>query len=72
VTLLPISLAILEQTAHLRATTNSKTPDAIHAATALAIGCTQFFTNDVGFRRIPGLPVTIVSEMPSPTSDQPE
>ena len=63
VTLLPISLAILKHAAHLRATVNIKTPDAIHAASGLAIACTHFLTNDVGFRRITALPVTILSEM---------
>ena len=36
---LPISLAILARAAQLRASTSLKTPDAIHAATALEAGC---------------------------------
>ncbi len=37
--LFPITLAILREAAQLRATTKLKTPDALHAATALNAGC---------------------------------
>lgn len=54
VKLFPITLPILERAARLRATTGGmKTPDAIHAATALDAGAAQFLTNDAGFRRAP-------------------
>jgi predicted nucleic acid-binding protein len=39
-----------------------KTPDAIHAATALLAGCALFVTNDPAFKRIAGLPVGLLSE----------
>lgn len=61
--LIPISQSILRQAAHLRATSNLKTPDAIHAATALSVSCNQFITNDKGFRNVSGLPVVILSEI---------
>jgi predicted nucleic acid-binding protein len=61
--LIPISQSILREAANLRATTNLKTPDAIHAATALSVNCNQFITNDKGFRNIPGLPVVILSDV---------
>ncbi|RAM51909.1 MAG: VapC toxin family PIN domain ribonuclease [Hapalosiphonaceae cyanobacterium JJU2] len=61
--LIPISQSILQQAANLRATTNLKTPDAIHATTALSVSCNQFITNDKGFRNVPGLPVVILSEV---------
>jgi predicted nucleic acid-binding protein len=60
---LPVSRTVLESTATLRADHNLKTPDAIHAATALAAGCVLFVTNDAGFRRVPGLPVAVLSEV---------
>ena len=63
VQLISINQSILRQAANLRATTSLKTPDAIHAATALSVGCDQFITNDKGFRHVPGLPVVILSEM---------
>ncbi len=61
--LIPINQFILKQAANLRATTRLKTPDAIHAATALSANCNQFLTNDKGFRNIPGLPTVILSEV---------
>lgn len=62
VQLIAITHAILEQAASLRARITIKTPDAIHAATALLAGCALFVTNDNAFRRVPGLTVTLLSE----------
>lgn len=42
-----------------------KPPDAIHAATAMLNGCTTFLTNDARFETIPGLPVLLLSKLPS-------
>jgi predicted nucleic acid-binding protein len=61
--MLPITQTELEKAASLRATTDLKTPDAIHAATAVLKGCVLFVTNDIAFRRVPGLAVTILSEI---------
>ena len=61
--LIPINQSVLRQAATLRATTNLKTPDAIHAATALSVNCTQFITNDKGFRNVSGLPVIVLNEV---------
>jgi predicted nucleic acid-binding protein len=44
--LVPISQNLLKEAAQLRATTNLRTPDAIHLATALDTGSTVFITND--------------------------
>jgi len=65
VRLLPISQAILEHAAQLRASTNLKTPDAIHAATALLAAC-ALLTNDPTFRRMPGLNVIVLSDRAGP------
>jgi predicted nucleic acid-binding protein len=59
----PISDDILRRAADLRATHGVRTPDAIHAATALSLGCTVCITNDAGFRRIPGLPVEVLKDV---------
>ncbi len=62
--LLPITQDILREAARLRATIPGlKTPDAIHAATALHHGCTLFVTNDMGFRRVPGLPFAMLDDI---------
>jgi predicted nucleic acid-binding protein len=61
--LMPIDISVLDSAAHLRATVAIKTPDAIHAVTALLCGSTVFLTNDGGFRRVPGLAVAILDEV---------
>lgn len=63
---LPVTRAVLEFAAQLRAAHHLKTPDAIHAATALAHGCTLFVTNDPGSRRVPGLTVAVLGELAGP------
>jgi predicted nucleic acid-binding protein len=61
--LIPITRAILREAAQLRAQINLKTPDAIHAATAIAHGCSIFLTNDNGFRRVSTLPLVVLSDI---------
>lgn len=51
--LIPLTPAIAEEAAQLRATYNLSPPDAIQLATALVEGATAFLTND---RRLPHLP----------------
>lgn len=60
---LPVSRQVLERAAELRASHGVKTPDAIHAATAMTHGSALFVTNDAGFRRVPGLAVAVLSEV---------
>jgi predicted nucleic acid-binding protein len=61
--LIPVSQTILREAARLRATTNLRTPDAIHAATAINTGCTLFLSNDRGFRAIPNLSAVILQDV---------
>jgi len=64
VELLSITRDILREAARLRALIPSlRTPDALHAATALLAGCALFITNDTGFRRVPGLPLTLLDDV---------
>jgi predicted nucleic acid-binding protein len=58
-----ISSAVLQRAARIRADVGLKTPDAIHAATALGMGCSLFVTNDSIFRGVPGLNVVILKEV---------
>jgi predicted nucleic acid-binding protein len=62
INLIPIDRSILVAATKLRVKYKLKTPDAIHAATALSIGCDRFITNDKGFRNIAGLPTLILSD----------
>jgi predicted nucleic acid-binding protein len=64
--LAPIDRAILDEATRIRASHALKTPDAIHAATALRLGCALFVTNDPAFRRVPGLPVTVLDDHLTP------
>ena len=61
--LIPATRSLWEDTARLRALTGLKTPDALHAVTALSEECTLFVTNDPAFRRVPGLPVAVLAEL---------
>ncbi len=62
--LLPITEAVLREAARLRAVhTALKTPDAIHAATALLHSGALFVTNDTGFRPITGLPLAVLDDV---------
>jgi predicted nucleic acid-binding protein len=60
--LIPIKRSVLKNAAHLRTTTNLKTPDAIHAATALSENCAVFLSNDHAFQSVPNLPVMLLNE----------
>ncbi|HVA90439.1 MAG TPA: PIN domain-containing protein [Chloroflexota bacterium] len=64
--LISITDVILEKAARIRATLRLRTPDAIHAATALSEGCTHLLTNDATFRRVLGLTVTLLNDYASP------
>ena len=63
VQLVPATRLLWEETARLRAETGLKTPDALHAATALRAGCDLFVTNDTDFRRVQGLPVVVLDDL---------
>lgn len=65
VQMLPITQAVLEKAANLRAELNLKTPDAIHAATAVLHSCRLFVSNDSAFRRVSGLNVAVLNETTS-------
>jgi predicted nucleic acid-binding protein len=59
----PIARNILEEAAHLRATTKLKIPDAIHLATANLNGCDSFLTNDALFKTVGTASVKLLSDV---------
>jgi predicted nucleic acid-binding protein len=62
--LIPADAVLWEKAANLRATFSGlKTPDALHAATALAHGRGIFVTNDPVFRRIADLSMILLSDL---------
>lgn len=63
ISLVPISAEILRTAAELRAHHNLKTPDAIHAATAIISGCEYLVANDTGFRRLTNINVIILDDL---------
>jgi predicted nucleic acid-binding protein len=66
-TVYPIATGVLRRAAELRAAIPGlRTPDAIHAATALLNPPFAFLTNDPDFRKVPGLPVTVLSDLLTP------
>jgi len=63
-TTLPIDEQVLREAAGLRAKHSGlRTPDAIHAATAIMHSAHLFITNDPAFRRVVGLNVTVLSDL---------
>ena len=64
VRLIPATRALWEEAARLRATTNLRTPDALHAAADLRESCALFVTNDGAFRRVQGMQVAVLDELP--------
>lgn len=64
--LVDVSTEVLERAATLRASLGLRTPDAIHAASALVAGCTHLITNDAVFKRVQGLNVVVLGDMLTP------
>lgn len=63
VTTLPVSVAIADRAAHLRAQYRLRTPDALHVATAILSGCDAFLTNDQGLKRVREVHVLVLDEL---------
>lgn len=63
----PVSVAVSEEAARLRAAHNLRTPDAIQMATALLGGATHFVTNDVRLPSIPGLQILVLDRLAGTT-----
>lgn len=61
--LLPVDTSIADAAANLRARYNLRTPDALHIATAIVVGCDAFLTNDAGFKRVTEINVLVLDEL---------
>jgi predicted nucleic acid-binding protein len=61
-----ITRGVLYAAAHLRATHNIKTPDAIHLATALIANCSAYLTNDRDLPLVPGIRILQVKSFLPP------
>lgn len=61
--LIPATLAIWEDAARIRAATGLRTPDALHAASALQADCALFLTNDSDYRRVQGLQIAVLDDL---------
>lgn len=57
-----VDLPVLEKAIQIRSETGLKTPDAIHAATALLASCELFLTNDAAFKRVSNLNVAVLKD----------
>ncbi len=62
----PVTSRIARKAAELRAHYNLRTPDSLHIATALDVGCDAFVTNDKGVKRITEIKVLILDELDPP------
>lgn len=60
---LAIDRETLELASRIRADHRLRTPDSIHAATAIRSGASLFVTNDGDFRRVVGLNVAMLGEI---------
>lgn len=63
VRLISIDAGIATRAAQLRSTYSLKTPDALQVATAIAMGCQAFLTNDAGIKRVHDLAILMVDEL---------
>jgi predicted nucleic acid-binding protein len=63
-TIIPVSPAIAEKAAKLRAAYNLKTPDAIQIATAIQAKATAFITNDAKLSVVQNLRILVLNNLP--------
>lgn len=61
VRVLPITAAIADRAAVIRATQGFKPLDALHLAAAVEHACSRFFTNDGGLRSFPDISVEVLT-----------
>jgi len=57
-----LDMTIIDKAAEFRATYGLRTPDAIHIATAVVNGASEFITNDRGLKRVKEIKVRLLSD----------
>jgi predicted nucleic acid-binding protein len=60
VQIVPLTAAVFDRAAQLRADLGFKTPDALHLAAAIEAGCACFLTNDTRLSRCSGITIEIL------------
>lgn len=60
VVLVPLTAAVFDRAAQMRADLNFKTPDALHIAAAIEGGCDRFLTNDTRLSRCTDIAIEIL------------
>jgi predicted nucleic acid-binding protein len=60
VQLLPLTAAVFDRAAQMRADLGFKTPDALHLAAAIEAGCDRFLTNDTRLSRCTDLTIEVL------------
>jgi predicted nucleic acid-binding protein len=63
ITTAPVSDAIAEEAAQLRASHGFRTPDAIQLATAVRAGASSFLTNDARFSSVASLKILVLNQL---------
>ncbi|HEX5271378.1 MAG TPA: type II toxin-antitoxin system VapC family toxin [Gemmataceae bacterium] len=61
VSVLPVTAAVCDRAALIRAAHNFKPLDSLHLAAAVVHGCTRFLTNDTRLGRFPDIPVDVLT-----------
>ena len=62
----PVTLAVADEAARLRAKYGLRTPDAVHVATAITAAATGFLGNDDAFKRVTELDVLLLDAVVAP------
>jgi predicted nucleic acid-binding protein len=60
VQIVPLTPAVFDRAAQMRADLGFKTPDALHLAAAIEAGCHSFLTNDARLSRRTDIPIEIL------------
>jgi predicted nucleic acid-binding protein len=61
ITVLPVTAAVCDRAATIRAVHNFKPLDSLHLAAAAVHGCTRLLTNDNRLSRFPDIPVEVLA-----------